>query len=375
LRQHNAAPNPATSATVLPAAIGAAPDESRSRASVIIVNYNAGATLRPCIESINAADFSDMEIILFDNASTDGSVEMVERYFPDVRIIRSAVNLGFSAANNAAALAARGEYLAFLNPDTLVEPGWLERLIAALERNPRAGLATPKILLLDDPERINTCGMSVHFTGLTLCRGMGAPREAFGAIEEVDAVSGAAFVMRSDLFTSLGGFDSALFMYMEDTDLSWRARLQGYRCIYVPDAIVYHRYTLRFGRLKVFYQERNRYLMLLKSLRWGTLPALLPALLLAEALTWAFVLLRERERMGNKVRAYAWIVRHWPAVMASRRRTQLARRVRDRDLLARCAVSLAYEQTGDNLAARLAHIVFDPLFSACRRFALALVRW
>jgi hypothetical protein len=318
---------------------------------------------------------SDVEIILFDNASTDGSVEMVEYAFPAVRVIRSAINLGFSAANNAAAPAARGEYLAFLNPDTVVKPGWLEHLIAALERFPRAGLATPKILLFDEPEWINTCGMTIHCTGLTLCRGMGLPREAFGAVEEVDAVSGAAFVMRSDLFMALGGFDGALFMYMEDADLSWRARLYGYRCIYVPNAIVHHQYTLRFGPSKVFYQERNRYLMLLKSLRWGTLLALLPALLLAEALTWAFVLLRDQGRMGNKVRAYIWVARHWPEIMTSRRRTQIIRRVRDHELLAGCADSMAYEQTGDSLAARLAHRIFDPLFSACRQFALAFVRW
>ena len=92
---------------------------------------------------------------------------------------------------------------------------------------------------------------------------------------------------------------------MEDTDLSWRARLAGYRCLYVPTSIVYHEYTLRFGPRKIFYQERNRYLMLLKGAHWATLLVLLPALLLAEVVTWGFVLAQDRRRLANKARAYA----------------------------------------------------------------------
>ena len=271
--------------------------------------------------------------------------------------------------------APKGKYLAFLNPDTVVEPGWLEALIAALEADPQAGLATSKILLLADPGRINTCGNEMHCTGLTLCRGMGMDRSTFTDLVEVGAVSGAAFVIRKDVFEALGGFDEAFFLYMEDTELSWRARLAGYKCVYVPSSVVYHDYTLRFGPKKAFYQERNRYLMLLKGLRWRTLLVLLPALLVAEVMTWGFVLLRERRRLANKLRAYAWIVKHWGEVAESRRQVQAMRRVRDRDLIARCTHRLAYEQTGSGLIARLAHLVFDPLFFVLHRLALALIWW
>ena len=180
--------------------------------------------------------------------------------------------------------------------------------------------------------------------------------------------------MRRELFEALGGFDGIFFMYMEDTDLSWRARLAGYRCLYVPGSEVYHDYALRFGPRKVFLQERNRYLMLLKGLRWRTLIALSPALLLAEAVTWGFVLLRERRQVANKVLAYAWLLRHWDGVLARRRRTQALRRVRDRDLLVTCSGRLAYEHTGDGLAASLAHALLDPLFGALHRVALAVTR-
>jgi GT2 family glycosyltransferase len=349
--------------------------ERAPRASVIVVNYNAGRQLTQCLRALQKGCRQDDEIILVDNASTDSSAAEVTHAFPGVQVVRSEANLGFGCGNNLGARQARGRYLAFLNPDTVVEPGWLEALINALEADPQAGLATSRILLLNDPGRINTCGNECHYTGLALCRGMGMDRGAFDQLEAVSAVSGAAFAMRRALFQSLGGFDETFFMYVEDTDLSWRARLAGYRCLYVPASIVYHDYTLRFGPRKTFYQERNRYMMLLKALRWPTLLVLLPALLLAELVTWSFVLLRDRNRLRNKLQAYIWIVRHWDRVMESRRQAQAQRRDPDRDLIASCSHRLAFEQTGAGLPVRLAHRVCDPLFYMYQRLALAVIWW
>jgi len=349
--------------------------EPAPRASVIIVNYNGQAHLERCLPALVKADLLEYEIIVVDNASTDGSADYVEQDFPQVRAIRTGANLGFGQGNNVGVRWARGKYLAFLNPDTTVEPGWLESLIAALEANPQAGLATSKILLLADPEHINTCGNDVHYTGLTLCRGMEMDASAFPDQSEVGAVSGAAFAIRKEVFEELGGFDEAFFLYMEDTDLSWRARLAGYRCIYVPQSVVHHDYRLHFGPRKTFHQERNRYLMLLKSLRWRTLLVLLPALLLAEAVTWGFVLLRDRRRLVNKLRAYAWVVQHWDDIMTSRRRVQASRRISDRELIAHCIHRLDFKQTGDWAVARLAHRVFNPVFLVLHRLALVLIGW
>lgn len=344
-------------------------------ASVIVVNYNGRCHLEKCIPSLLSDNRAGYEFILVDNGSTDGSAAYVERVFPGVRVIRSEANLGFGQGANLGAREAKGRYLAFLNQDTIVESGWLEALTTALEADTRAGLATSKVLLISNRQWINTCGNTVHCTGLTMCRGMGMAHTAFTDTEEVDAVSGAAFAIRRDLFESLGGFDDAFFLYMEDTDLSWRARLAGHRCICVPSSIVLHDYALRFGPERTFYQERNRYLMLLKSLRWRTLLVLLPALLLSEAVTWGFVLYGERQRLTSKLRAYAWVVGHWGDVMTSRQQAQVLRRVRDRDLLSRCDYRLAYEQVAGSVVARLAHLLFDPLFFLLHRLALALLRW
>ena len=357
------------------AAIPALVPQTVPKASVIIVNHNGRTQLEKCLHSLPGEECLAYETLLVDNASADGSADYVERDFPNVRVIRSETNGGFGWGNNVGARQARGEYLAFLNPDAAAEPGWLDRLVATLEAEPQAGLVTSKILLLADPEQINTCGNDVHLTGLALCHGMGMDRNAFADQREVSAVSGAAFATRRETFDALGGFDETFFLYMEDTDLSWRARLAGYRCLYVPQSVAHHDYRLRFGPHKTFYQERNRYLMLLKSLRWRTLMVLLPALLLAEAVTWGFVLLRDRQHLANKFHAYAWVVQHWREVMASRRQVQATRRVSDRDIVASCTHTLAFEQTGDRVAARFAHAVFDPLFFVLHRLAVAIIRW
>ncbi len=345
------------------------------RASVIIVNHNGGDELRRCLASVVSAAPAGSEVIVVDNASTDLSAEAVERDFPPVRLIRSRTNLGFGGGNNLGANLAQGNYLAFLNPDTTVEAGWLETLVRVLECVPRAGLVTPKILQMDAPERISACGNNMHFTGLTLGRGMGSSREEYGQVERVTAVSGAAFCVRSDVFRTLGGFDAAFFMYMEDADLSLRTRLAGYECLYVPTSVVFHDYSLRIGPSKTFYQERNRYVMLLKNLRWRTLFVLSPALVLAELVTWGFAVMHDRAHFRNKGRAYVWVTTHWNEIMQSRRAVQAMRRVRDRELIGACGVRLAYEQTGGGMVIWLAHVVFDTLFFMLHKVAMLLIWW
>jgi hypothetical protein len=139
--------------------------------------------------------------------------------------------------------------------------------------------------------------------------------------------------------------------------------------------VVRHDYTLRFGPNKVFYQERNRYLMLLKSWRWRTLLVLAPVLLLAELVTWGFVLARQPRQCAGKLAAGWWLVRHWRQVRSKRHATQLLRRSDDRALLAQCGARLEFEQTGSGPVAGLAHVVFDPLFAGLHRLALRTVRW
>lgn len=317
----------------------------------------------------------DSELIVVDNDSSEGNADMVADAFPEITLIRSQTNLGFAGGCNLGVRHARSKYLVFLNPDTLVERGWLESLLAPFEGDDRVGLVTARILLMAEPDRLNTCGNNVHLTGLTLCRGMGRARDSYPNIEEVGAVSGAAFAIRHELFERLGGFDEEMFLYLEDTDLSWRARLAGYQTVYTPECSVLHDYELRISRLKVFWQERNRYLMLLKSFKWPTLVTLLPAFVVAELVTWGFVLLKDRAGVANKIRAYRWVVANWRAVMRKREATQALRVVSDRTLLKSTGFEIDFGQATGGAVAILARFIFNPLFFALRAICLAVVRW
>lgn len=350
-------------------------DDRCFETSIIIVNYNAGGKLLRCLSTVLRSAGVNSEILVVDNASTDNVANVIEQKFPRVTLIQSETNLGFGAGCNLAASRARSKYLVFLNPDTTVEDGWLEALIKPLEMDPGAGLVTAKILMANDPSTINTCGNTVHITGIAFCRGLGLPQTALNDLEEVAAVSGAAFAIRRTLFELLDGFDEEMFLYMEDTDLSWRARLAGWHCLYSPESVVRHYYSFKLTPLKVFYQERNRYLMLLKALRWRTLVALLPAQVLAEIVAWTFVLLRDRGNLINKVRAYVWVLRNWNKIMAKRKAAQSVRRTTDRKLLSQTDFRIAFDQAGASSIASIAQYVLNPVFLLLRAATLVLVWW
>jgi GT2 family glycosyltransferase len=342
-------------------------------ASVIIVSYNGKDQVRACLASVLATLPANCEVIVVDNASVDGSPDMVAGSFPSVRLIRSETNTGFGCANNLGVTHAKGEFVVFVNPDTVAKAGWLDPLLTMLQQDANAGLVTGKLLRPDS--RINTCGNDIHLTGLTLCRGLGDESIAYNRVEEVNAISGALFATRRQLFEHIGGFDEAMFLYMEDTDLSWRIRLAGWRCLFTPASVVVHDYELRFAPLKVFYQERNRYLMLLKNLRSATWLVLLPSLLLAEVVTWGFVFTRDRRNWRNKLRAYVWVIRHWSMVMDKRRRAQTQRKIRDRDLIARTIWQLDFGQVSQGVAGQLATVVFNPLFGLFWLITRGVVWW
>jgi GT2 family glycosyltransferase len=270
---------------------------------------------------------------------------------------------------------ASGDYIAVLNPDTRVEPDWLKELVIALQADLKSGLATPKILMMDDPARVNTCGNEITLTGLTFCRGLNQPAEKYNQLEIVSAVSGAAFVIKRSVLEQIGGFDETFFMYYEDTDLSLRAMLAGYTCLYVPTSVVYHQYSFRFTPGKCFLQERNRYLSLLKTLRWRTLVTLMPMLLLSELLAWGYVLLRGPEHIRSKLRSYAWLLSNRRQILEARSQVQALRRVDDRVLLDRFGHRLTFTQTVNPWVATMLERIFNPLLLLLGRVSRLIVTW
>jgi GT2 family glycosyltransferase len=284
--------------------------------SVVIVGYRSRRYLDRCLGALLAQAYpGGFDVVFVDNASDDDSLDHVRATFPVVDAVASGANLGYAAGNNLGAARARGEVLVFLNPDTEVAPGWLCELVRPLATDPTIGLTTSRIVLMDDPSTINACGNEVALAGIAWCRGAGRPATEFAEDADVAAVSGCSFAIRAELFRWLGGFDERFFMYLEDTDLSWRARVAGYRCRFAAGSVVAHDYRLSLSAAKIGRIERNRYLMLGKHLSLRAVVALFPVLAMAEILTWGYAGLRGRACLAAKARATGWAIVHlWPVV-------------------------------------------------------------
>jgi GT2 family glycosyltransferase len=273
-------------------------------ASIIIVTYNNAAHILPCLQAIQQETSLPIEIIVWDNDSQDGTADLISQHFPGVNLIHSQENVGFAAANNHAAVPAQADVLVFLNPDTLIQPGWLPPLLQTLAQHSEIGAVTPQLLFAQSPERINACGNSVYLSGVTYCLYLGRPSLTSDDLMAVGALSGAAFAMKKGLFAELGGFEESFFMYFEDTDLSLRLRQDGYGVTAVPTSRIYHDYEPKFSPQKVYYLERNRYLSIFSLCHWSLLVLMFPALLWTEMMMWGYCWLHGRAFAQAKARAW-----------------------------------------------------------------------
>jgi GT2 family glycosyltransferase len=241
--------------------------------SVVVVNWNRKNLLRACLESLRAQTGVSFETIVVDNGSTDGSPAVAEEF--GATVIRNVENRGFCAANNQGIAAAKGEFIALLNNDAEAEPGWLAALVRAASKAPEVGMAASKVLVWEDPGRIDKVGHLIFPDGQNRGRGAGAIDSGqFDREEEVLWPDGCAALYRKAMLDAIGGFDEDFFAYGDDAELGLRARIAGWRCVYAPDAVVRHHRGSTMGkgsaaRLELI--ERNRVLLALKLFPWSLL--------------------------------------------------------------------------------------------------------
>jgi len=308
------------------------------RVSVVVVNYNGMAVLERCLRALlEDTGGTEVEILVVDNASSDDSAKVAERFASEhdsVRLITSPTNRGYAGAVNVALPAARGEYIAVLNMDVAVRPGWLGPLVSLLEANPDAGVGCPVILLESDPGKINAAGQNLNKTGLGFNRWLGKEREIAGEEPfQVTGLHGAAFVIRRALLERLGGWDESGFLYFEDVELSWLLRIAGSEIWCVPASTVVHDYHLTMFPHKLFLLERNRWRMLLSDLRLSTRLAISPLLGLSELMMWGYCLLRGPKFLRAKGRSYGWVRANRAQIRARREQVDSVRRRSDWQVL------------------------------------------
>jgi GT2 family glycosyltransferase len=212
------------------------------QSSVIIINWNGAPFLGRCLTALREQTVKPQEIILVDNASTDGSANIV-RQFPEVRLIELDLNAGFARGNNLAIEAAsvESEWIALINPDAFAEPRWLEELLLAAELNPDYDVFGSKLLNAVDSTLQDGAGDAYHISGLVWRVGHGMPLPVFTENQsEIFSACAAAALYRRAVLHEIGGFDEDYFCYVEDVDLGFRLRLAGYRCLYVPQSVAHH---------------------------------------------------------------------------------------------------------------------------------------
>lgn len=307
-------------------------------ASVLVLNWNGLRFLAPCLSSVLADACDHVEVVLIDNGSADGSVALVGAQFPNVKIIQHKTNLGFSVGYNVAVPRTRGQILVFLNNDTVVSKGWLDPLVEPLQKQSQVGLTTSKILFFGT-NRINAAGGKLKlWTGANEL-GYGFDEALFSepGLEPFFAL-GAAMAIRRSLFRQLGGFDDGIFAYGEDVDLSWRARLLGYKVSYVPQSIVYHHHsgTLSvFNPSKVRMVTRGQLIAMIKSLSIFNLAHSLPAYAVFALLKGATlaVVRRDSRFVWSVVLGFVDIARAGRTIWQKRRSAQTTRHLPDATLL------------------------------------------
>jgi GT2 family glycosyltransferase len=263
-------------------------------------------------------------VIVVDNGGTDPAA--VEGFG---RLVEPGRNLGFAGGCNRGAAEASGDIVVFLNPDTVIEAGALSALARTLEDR-SIGIAMARLRLLDRPELLNSGGTVVHVSGLAWAGRYGEPAEELLELEDVAAPSGAAMAIRRNLFHELGGFTEELFMYVEDTELGWRAHLDGLRVVVDPGADVYHDYEFGRHETKFALLERNREIFVLTAYSVRLLVLLSPVLAATE-LGMLAVAAKQRW-LGGKLGGWWWLARHVGWLRRHRRGTQRLRRVPDRAL-------------------------------------------
>lgn len=248
--------------------------------SVVVVNYNRRELLLECLESLSRQDSEDLEVIVVDNGSSDQSVDAVIEFAKNVsfrvQAIQNETNRGFCAANNQGIVLASGEYVALLNNDAVASPQWISSLLRAFSGGEDVGMAASKIVSYENPRIIDKAGHLIYPDGQNRGRGSGELDSGqYDRVEEVLWPDGCAAMYRKSMLDQIGGFDEDLFAYGDDAELGLRARIAGWRCVYVPAAVVRHHRGATLGlqssrRLELI--ERNRVLLAMKhfpmSLLW-----------------------------------------------------------------------------------------------------------
>jgi len=308
--------------------------------TIIIVNWNGGSVLDDCLKSLSRISYSNFKIVLVDNGSSDGSEELVGKYFSRSRykVIKNKKNLGFAGANNQALGDTDGKYILLLNNDTKVEKNFLGVLVEKMESDDSIGVVQPKILMMDKENYLDNAGSFMTRIGFLEHWGFGQrDSKEFEKEKEIFSAKGACMLIRGEIIQKGGLFDRTFVSYFEESDFCWRVWLMGYRVLFYPKAKIYHKVGFTIRRLDVlninFHYYKNRIRSLIKNFGVVNLAVVLPIHLVISVGIAGLFAIRGKMRSSMMIlRAIGWNAVNLPDTLSERKRVQRMRRVSDRAL-------------------------------------------
>jgi len=297
--------------------------------SIVVLNYNGLRYLDSCLGSLAEQTYRDFEVIVVDNASKDGSVEYLQENYPWVRLVINDANLGFAGGTNSGIRAARGEFILTFNNDAKADRHFLMKLIAPMA-DARVGTCAAKMLFPDG--RINSAGICLSRSGAAWDRGMfEADRGQYNLQVEVFGACAGAALYRKEMLDEIGLFDEDFFLYMEDVDLAFRSQLAGWKCVYVPEARVFHHHGGTAGAgsdLSVYYGNRNVIWYVVKDFPTWLLITSVPFILARNLAVIPYYALRGQGRVILKSKLDA--LRGVPKMLMKRK--EIVRKASDADI-------------------------------------------
>ncbi len=316
------------------------PDADMPLVSIVVLNYNGKGLLEKFLPSIRNLSYQNKEIIIVDNASSDGSIDFLKNNYPHFKIIINKENLGTAEASNIGARYAQGKYIFFISNDMELDKEILNYMIEKIENDPQVGICTCKMKRITENgeklDLLDSLGGNIDIFGFPVARGFNEiDRGQFGFFTEVFFSFGGAMLIRKEIFEQLEGYDSKTFTLGDDIDLSWRLRLLGHKVVVEPKAYLYHRVSATLGTLygrshKRFLSEKNILRALLKNYSVPSLFLILPLYLLILSGEMVFFLVLGKFSLAlSGIKAINENIKELPDILVKRNKIQSQRKIND----------------------------------------------
>ncbi|MDD3284508.1 MAG: glycosyltransferase family 2 protein [Patescibacteria group bacterium] len=351
--------------------------EFDKKVAVIVVNYNGKKFLDDLFESLKITKYpaDKWKLVFVDNNSADDSLEYAKEKYPFAHFIENKENLGFTGGNNCGsdwAIENNYDYIFLLNQDTIVTSDWLNILVETMENDLTIACLQPKILLHPEVEKINTAGNKINFLGFGYSTLNGIKDEGqIKYLSDINYCSGAGVLIRVDFIKKVGLFDDEMFFDLEDLDLGWKAQMLGYRNVINPRAIMYHKYKFGGAGKRMYFTERNRFIVFYKNYKTATRILLLPMSIVMEFGILLFAL--KNKWLKYKIQSYFYFLnpKNWKYLRRAKKKIQSLRTVKDVDIMKKFTPVINFQEIDNPLL----KYVGNPIMKLYYWLMILIIKW